>query len=88
MKPRIELHIEELVLRDFPYEQRQQIAAAVEAELQRLLAESGLPVGFGEGRVIPQVELDLPSGGSNEGSGPTGAQIARGILGNITPSQD
>ena len=39
--PDIELHIEELVLHGFPAGDRHRIAAAVETELARLLAQSG-----------------------------------------------
>jgi len=42
MKPNIELHIEELILRGFRNEDRYRITAAVEAELSRLLAEQGI----------------------------------------------
>ena len=84
MKPRIELHIEELVLRDLPYEQREQIAAAVEAELQRLLSEGGLPAGASEGGAFSDIQLDLSGAGGPAAPGQVGARIAQGILGSLS----
>jgi hypothetical protein len=52
----IELRIEELVLRDLPYDQRHRVAAALEQALTRLLAERGVPPGYREGG-----PLDLPA---------------------------
>jgi hypothetical protein len=42
----IELHIEELILHGLPYDQRRRVAAAIEQELTRLLAERGAPDGW------------------------------------------
>ncbi len=42
-KANLDLHIEELILHDLPYSQRGRIAAAIEAELARLLTERGVP---------------------------------------------
>jgi len=42
----IELHIEEVTLRGFPYEERHAIAEGVQQELTRLLSERGLPLGL------------------------------------------
>jgi hypothetical protein len=75
----VELHIERLILHDLPYDQRQRVAAAVEAELTRLLAEQGLPPGWQDR--IPAIELEL---GPNETKGQPetiGQQIAAGVVG-------
>lgn len=49
VKPReIRVHIEALVLEGFSSADRLRIGAAVERELGRLLAESGLPAGGAE----------------------------------------
>jgi hypothetical protein len=55
---RVELHIGELVLRGLPYGQRYRVAAAVEAELTRLLEEGGLPPSLAGGGTVPQVRVD------------------------------
>jgi hypothetical protein len=39
MKPDIEIHIEELVLRGFPHGDRHRIAGAIEQELTRLFSD-------------------------------------------------
>ena len=45
-KANLDLHIERLILHDLPYSQRGRVAAAIEAELTRLLAERGVPEGW------------------------------------------
>jgi hypothetical protein len=58
MKANVELHIGELVLRGLPYGQRYRVAAAVEAELKRLLDEGGLSPSLAAGGTVPQVRVD------------------------------
>ncbi len=58
MKANVELHIGELVLRELPCGQRDRVAAAVEAELKRLLDEGGLPPSLAAGGTVPQVRVD------------------------------
>lgn len=48
----LELKIEELSLRGFKRSDREKIAAAVQAELERLFAEEGLPAALENGREI------------------------------------
>lgn len=45
-KANLNLHIERLILHDLPYSQRGRVAAAIEAELTRLLTERGVPEGW------------------------------------------
>src|SRR5215469_16854666 len=54
----LDLHIEELILRDLPDAQRYRIAEAVEQELTRLLTEHGLPPAIAAGGNIPHINLD------------------------------
>lgn len=83
MKTNIELHIDELVLRNLPGAQRDRIAAAVEAELQRLLDESGLPPSLAEGGRLPEVQVgDLKVTGAKLGA--VGVQIAGEIYKGIS----
>ena len=53
----INLHIEELLLRDVPYALRHRIAAAVEHELARLLSEQDLPPSITQGGYIPHIDI-------------------------------
>ncbi|SYX84026.1 hypothetical protein [Paenibacillus alvei] len=43
MQPSIELHIEELILHDFPARDHARIGTAIERELMRLCTEQGVP---------------------------------------------
>lgn len=76
----IRVRIEELVLRGFPPDQRERIAAAVEAELGRLLAEGGLPPGLAGGGRVGRVDGGLAGGATPEEAG---AQIARAVYGRM-----
>lgn len=79
MKANIELHIGELILRGLPYGQRYRIAAAVEAELKRLLDEGGLPPSLAEGGTLPQVQVDDLRLEAGAKPGVVGEQIAGSI---------
>jgi hypothetical protein len=52
----VELRVEELILQGFAPASREQIAAAVERELARLLAERGVPRPLDQGGDIAQVD--------------------------------
>jgi hypothetical protein len=83
MKANIELHIGELVLRGLPYGQRYRVAAAVEAELKRLLDEGGLPPSLAVGGTVPEVRVDdlRPEAGAKPGL--VGEQIAGSIYSSL-----
>ena len=87
MKTNIELHIDELVLRGLPGAQRDHIAAAVEAELQRLLDESGLPPSLAEGARLPEVQLDNLRLAAGVKPAAIGVQVAGAIYQNLTGSR-
>ncbi len=83
MRPRIELHIEELVLEGFPPGDRHRIGVAVEAELTRLLEERGVPETLNSSGLIEGI-----NGGSFEvapGSRAEriGSQVARAVYGGM-----
>lgn len=83
MKPRIELHIEELVLEGFSPRDRHRIGEAVEAELTRLLEERGVP-----GSIKSGGEIESINGGSFEvapGSRAekVGSQVAKAVYGGL-----
>ena len=72
--PTIELLIDELVLEDSQTTTSAELQIAIAAELERLIAEGGLPTGWATGASIPTVEID--SSYAFE-SGTAGQQIAR-----------
>jgi hypothetical protein len=76
----LELNIEELRLHGFKRSDKEKIAAAVQAELERLFAEEGLPAGLKKGG---DIRLDggsfsVPGGASAEQAG---VQVARQMYG-------
>jgi hypothetical protein len=75
----IELHIGELILRGVPYRERHRIAAAIEAELVRLLDEGGLPPSLAGGGTVPQVRVDDLRPAVDAKPGAIGAQVAVSI---------
>ncbi len=83
MKPNIELHIDELVLRGLPYAQRRRIVAAIEVELTRLLGEQGLPETWAQGGTLPQIKIDTMHMADGAKPQAIGAQIARQVYGNL-----
>ncbi|MDQ1311511.1 MAG: hypothetical protein QG605_50 [Euryarchaeota archaeon] len=72
----LELNIEELRLHGFKRADREKIAAAVQAELERLFSEEGLPSGLKHGSEIRQQggSFSLPAGLKPEKAG---EQLAR-----------
>lgn len=75
----LDLHIEELILRNLPYEQRYRIAEAVEQELTRLLTEHGLPSALAAGGNIPHINLDHISVTAQTKPAVIGIQIAQQV---------
>lgn len=76
----LELNIEELSLQGFKRSDMEKIAAAVQAELERLFADEGLPVALEKGKEI-RLEggsVSVPVGLSAEQSG---VQVARQMYG-------
>jgi hypothetical protein len=77
----IELHIEELILHDLPYDQRHRVAAAIEHELTRLLVERGLPAGFSED--MPPIDVGAVHVNPNLAAESVGVQVAGLIYGQL-----
>jgi hypothetical protein len=75
----LDLHIEELILRNLPYEQRYRIAEAFEQELTRLLTEHGLPPTLAAGGNIPHINLDHISVAAQAKPTAIGIQIAQQV---------
>jgi hypothetical protein len=74
----LELHIERLVLHDLPGHQRHRIAAAITAELERLVAEQGLPPGMAASGSIelPSADITVTAGARPEA---IGRQVAQSL---------
>lgn len=88
MKQReIELAIEELLLRDMPPAQRQQIAATVEQELARLLREQGLPPSLSQGGHIPQVDIGTLDLAAHARAETIGLEVARNVYRHLWHNQ-
>ena len=83
-QPKIDLHIEELILRDVPYALRHRIAAAVKQEIARLLSEQNLPPSVIQGGHIPQIDIGTMQIAPNAKPDAIGAQIAQSVYGNLT----
>lgn len=81
---KIDLRIEELILRDMPYAQRHSIAAAAEQELARLLTEQGLPPSLAQGGHIPQVDIGTIQLTADSRADAIGAQIAQSVYDNLS----
>lgn len=76
----LELNIEELRLHGFKRADREKIAAAVQAELERLFSEEGLPSGLKHGS---EIRLKGGSFSVHTGLNPekAGEQLARQMYG-------
>jgi hypothetical protein len=79
----LELQIEDLVLDGFPAADKDRIGRALQAELERLFAEEGVPPSLGSGG-----DVALPDNGSlkvapNASPEAVGAQVARALYGGM-----
>jgi len=81
---KIDLYIEELILRDVPYALRHRIVAAVEHELARLLSEQDLPLSMAQGAHIPQIDIGTIQLALNAKPDAIGAQIAQSVYQNLS----
>lgn len=75
----LELHLEELILHDFPHSQRYHIAAAIEQELTRLFTEQGVPPSLTRGGQVAQIDGGTFNVPSNAAPNAIGAQVAQAI---------
>lgn len=82
-RPAIDLHIDELILRDMPYAQRQRIVAVIEQELTRLLSERGLPPSLAQGGFVPRIKLDDIPIAAGAKPATIGNHIAQNIYSNL-----
>lgn len=78
--PKVEIHIEELILRGLPPGSGQGLAEQIQEELGRLIAEQGLPPGMANA----QGALHLPGGSfqvspRGRAAGSIGSQVARSL---------
>ena len=80
----IDLHIDELIVHGFPTTDRAQIAAAVERELARLLAERGVPSGWAQGADVAQLDSGSFQVVQGAPADAVGAQVAQAIYGGLS----
>lgn len=83
MKPRapqVHLSIDRLVLRGFRAEQRDGIAAALSAELHRVLADSGVLRSIGASRSLTSLRSDPVHLTASAGPRGIGARAAQGLV--------
>ena len=74
---RVDLHIEQLVLHGFPASDRQRIGNALQRELQRLVAEQGLPRAIGSDSTIARLDAGAFDVVPHATAETIGAQVAR-----------
>lgn len=79
----IRLHIDELILEGFAPRDRDQIAAALEVELGRLLDERGVPQALANGGSIPRIDAGSFQAAATPRPQQIGAQIAQSIYGGL-----
>lgn len=86
----IHLHIERLVLDGLPLSAADgpRVQAALDVELSRLLAQSGLSPGLHAGGAIPSLSGGTIQVGKESGPPEFGRQIAGAISGKISESFD
>jgi hypothetical protein len=75
----IEVHIEELVLHGFPRGGTHVLAAAIEAELGRLVAAHGLPTALRDGTSISALNSPSIETTTSERPSVLGARIGRSV---------
>jgi len=78
-RPDVDLHIDELILHGFAPGSRQAIAAAIEAELGRLLVAGGVPESFAGGASIASLDAGTFDVGASERPNALGVRIGRSI---------
>lgn len=80
----INLHIEELLLRDVPYALRHRVAAAFEHELVRLLIEQDLPPSITQSGYIPHINIGNIEIRPDTKPDAIGSQIAQRVYGRLS----
>jgi hypothetical protein len=83
----INLHIEELLLRDVPYSVRQRVVAAFEHELVRLLSEQDLPPSMTQSGYVPLINLGTIHIKPDAKPDAIGTQIAQRVYGKLSNNE-
>jgi hypothetical protein len=80
MRPaNVNVHIEELVLHGFAPGDRHRVATALQAELTRLLAETGAPPAWSRNAEIPRLDAGAIDAAPSSRPETVGAHAARAI---------
>jgi hypothetical protein len=79
----LDLNIEELVLQGFPGRDQDRILRAVQAELERLIRENGIPTALSRGGELARLDGGIFE--AKPGSSPEeiGAQVAQSLYGGL-----
>ena len=80
----LDLHIEELILHNFPSHQRHLVGAAIEQELTRLFTEQGVPSAWAKGAELGQIDGGAFNVAANATPKAIGSQVAQAIYGGIS----
>lgn len=85
----VNLHIERLILDGLPVEAGQGalLQAAIEAELTRLLSESGVAPSLQAGGAMPSVRADAIQLAAESNPAQLGRQIANSVHGSISKAR-
>ncbi len=83
----INLHIEELLLRDVPHVMRYRIASAFEHELARLLSEQDLPSTITQGGYISHIDIGTMHITPDAKPDAIGTQIAQHVYGKLSNNE-
>ena len=81
---RVELHIEELVLRGFAPADRYHIGEAVERELGRMFFEQGVPSPLTQGGEMARLDGGAFEVKPGSGAEAVGVQVARAVFGGLS----
>jgi len=79
MKQKVDLHIEELVLRGFSPSDHHRIGKAVELELTRLIAEQGVPSSLSRGGEMTRMDGGTFNVSPNSRAEVVGGMVARSV---------
>jgi len=79
----LDVEIEELILKGYPFADRRAIIKAVERELARLLAESGLPTSLAQGGELPHIDAGGFEASPQSDGGEIGTRVARSVYGGL-----
>lgn len=79
----LDLNIEEMVLRGFPGKDQDRIKRAVQAELERLIRENGIPTALSRGGELARLDGGFFKAKPGSSLEEIGVQVARSLYGGL-----